>query len=348
MRAVALHRSVYRYSVVAGGTHTPEEAQAAVARDRVVAEHYRPVETARLQLVRTRASALKYVSYRRNNRVFWTRERHRVPADEAVLAHGSNQIRARCGNRLSDWPQQPVADDDEEPSDDELGTIANEVPVSAAALVTRTAVGNPGFVPASDLPFIPLPGDGRPAAHPQPAQPDAPGAARSGSLGIAPQLLGGGLSQWPDRSGEQTHAGDLQREPIAAELTQARPETPSGQSFFTPVSFELPTGTSRFTPGEIIRTALDVEVRRPTPSSDRQQDSSTPGETSSDGGTPRRTPDLPGSGSGQLRFSSTPNVEPDFSDDRPFQPQLVPEPGTALLSAGALLALVALRRRLYR
>ena len=38
-----------------------------------------------------------YVSYRRNNQVFWTRHQMLIPAGETLLSDGENFVRVRCG-----------------------------------------------------------------------------------------------------------------------------------------------------------------------------------------------------------------------------------------------------------
>ena len=53
---------------------------------------------------------MAYVSYRIGDRVFWTRKPVRIPAGETLLTDGETEIRARCGNAVSDLAREPVSD----------------------------------------------------------------------------------------------------------------------------------------------------------------------------------------------------------------------------------------------
>jgi len=53
--------------------------------------------------------ALMYVSYRLNNRVYWTRNRMTIPAGETLISDGESYARVRCGNRLSPVAALPVS-----------------------------------------------------------------------------------------------------------------------------------------------------------------------------------------------------------------------------------------------
>lgn len=110
-------RKVYPYSVIPGGVFGRHEVAAAIRRDPVVAAHYVGIRSEELLPVRLRQPRQAYVSYRRGGNVFWTVNRVTIPAGEVVLTDGNQKIRARCGNRLSDAPQQPVAAAAQEPSE---------------------------------------------------------------------------------------------------------------------------------------------------------------------------------------------------------------------------------------
>ena len=101
-------RLVYRYSVVRGGVHTIEELGRAVREDPVVRAHYAKASFPRMRVERLAAPREAYVSYRIADTVYWTKRPVTLPAGELVLTDGSVTIRARCGNRLSDRPLQPV------------------------------------------------------------------------------------------------------------------------------------------------------------------------------------------------------------------------------------------------
>ncbi len=87
-----------------------ERAREAAREDRLVAVHYAGVALDSLRPARTGRETQAYVSYRINGRIYWTRFRHRIPANELVLTDGANNVRARCGNRLSDTPRSPIRD----------------------------------------------------------------------------------------------------------------------------------------------------------------------------------------------------------------------------------------------
>ena len=97
-------RSVYPYSVVPGGVLSETELKDSIAKDPVVAQHYRGIVPERLQLNRLSAPVNMYASYRSGNTVYWTRHTIRIPKGELVLSDGAHMIRARCGNRLAFVP----------------------------------------------------------------------------------------------------------------------------------------------------------------------------------------------------------------------------------------------------
>ena len=100
-------RAVYPYSVVPGGVQSETEVAASMAKDTVVARHYRDIQPERLHAGRLNAPVDVYASYRSANSVHWTSHTIRVPKGELILSDGTNLIRARCGNRLTFTPPQP-------------------------------------------------------------------------------------------------------------------------------------------------------------------------------------------------------------------------------------------------
>src|ERR1019366_5901398 len=97
-------RTVYPYSVVPGGVLSEAEVAASMAKDPVVARHYRDIQPERLHATRLNAAVNVYASYRSANSVHWTSHTIRVPKGELLLSDGANLVRARCGNRLSFTP----------------------------------------------------------------------------------------------------------------------------------------------------------------------------------------------------------------------------------------------------
>lgn len=101
------HRKVYQHSVIPGGVYSPEELARARRIDTVVAEHYSDfAENARV--TQLTEDELVYISYRKENKVYWSKKKHRVCKGEAVVTDGKNMARSRCGNRLSKTPKFPT------------------------------------------------------------------------------------------------------------------------------------------------------------------------------------------------------------------------------------------------
>lgn len=163
-------RSVYPYSVIAGGAQSPQELREAVATDPVVAQHYADFDITNARRVTLDAPKLAYVSYRIGNKVFWTKHKLALRKGEAMLSDGTNMARTRCGNRISVLPVRPNAP--AEPTSSELEGPEFPAIVSSPYLAAYSAPepalfpgpiqspGGPGaaFVPVA--PFFPLPGGG--------------------------------------------------------------------------------------------------------------------------------------------------------------------------------------------
>jgi hypothetical protein len=104
----AVARRVYPYSIVPGGVSDRIELARAVMTDRVVAAHYAGFALDRASLRTVTTARAVYVSYRKGDQVYWTARKVTLAEGESVLSDGQNEIRARCGNRISDTPQLPV------------------------------------------------------------------------------------------------------------------------------------------------------------------------------------------------------------------------------------------------
>jgi hypothetical protein len=187
----ASSRPVYPHSVIRGGAYSPAELVSALRTDPVVAAHYADFDRAQVRMTRAPASAAVYVSYRQGNRVYWTKRKLHLKAEEPLLSDGIHEARARCGNRISLTPQEPTrADEPEEPDFD----------------IPDTPLADPG-APAIDFP--------EPFGPPMLVHeifPPAIGSTPAGSLppgtGIAwipaafgvPPYAGGGLAGSPGSS----------------------------------------------------------------------------------------------------------------------------------------------------
>jgi hypothetical protein len=131
-------RPIFPYSIVPGGVRDARELQSVASGDPVVAQHYSDFRIAAARTIRLEKPLAMYVSYRRNNHVYWTRNRMVIPAGETLISDGENLARVRCGNRLSAIAAKPVSLS--EPTKEELNT--------------------PNFVPPLMAEFLPGDGDG--------------------------------------------------------------------------------------------------------------------------------------------------------------------------------------------
>ena len=101
-------RRVYPFSIVPGGVSGREEVVHVLQTDQVVAQHYAGLQVARLGTVTVSKPRAVYVSYRKGDKVYWTAQKVVLAQGETLLSDGSNEIRGRCGNRVSDTPRLPV------------------------------------------------------------------------------------------------------------------------------------------------------------------------------------------------------------------------------------------------
>lgn len=101
-------RRVYRYSVVPGGAANAAELARIIRSDKVVAAHYAGFNVDRARAVTVAAPRAVYVSYRKGDKVYWTAKKVMLQKGETLLTDGSNEMRARCANRISDTPRFPV------------------------------------------------------------------------------------------------------------------------------------------------------------------------------------------------------------------------------------------------
>ena len=150
-------RTIFPYSVIPGGVRDARELTNAVAKDPVVAEHYSNFRVVNAHTLRLDRPTAMYVSYRRENRVYWTRNKMLIPAGETLISDGENLARVRCGNRLSAIAAKPVAAS--EPTREELETPQFVPPLLADLGPGEGAETLPGTPVA--LPALPLlsPGD---------------------------------------------------------------------------------------------------------------------------------------------------------------------------------------------
>jgi hypothetical protein len=119
-------RIVYPYSVISGGVRSREELAANITSDPVIAKHYAGFAVQRARIVRSEEAQFAHVSYRIRNNVYWTAKTIKIPKGETLITDGQSSARARCGNKVSVLPQDPISQ--EEPP---IETF--EIPIIAAA-----------------------------------------------------------------------------------------------------------------------------------------------------------------------------------------------------------------------
>jgi hypothetical protein len=208
-------RTVYPYSIIRGGAWSRTELVNALDRDPVAAEHYRGFRAESAHVEQMPAARAAYVSFRKNDKVYWTRHTVTLAAGEAVLSDGENLARARCGNRISFTPRTPTGPDVDletpEPAPTVLGggdtpdafhlpLLVHELfpPASLVLSAADAPGGGPASAQANGYPawfgggggVTPVPE--RPAAAPAPQSsplpapegPALPGSFSSGDLAV--------------------------------------------------------------------------------------------------------------------------------------------------------------------
>ena len=145
-------RPVFPFSVIPGGVRDARELTNAVAKDPVVSAHYSDFRVVNAHTLRLDRPTAMYVSYRRDNRVYWTKSKMLIPAGETLISDGENLARVRCGNRLSAIAVKPVSAS--EPTKEQLETPEFIPPLLAELGPIDGAETSPGLLAA--LPALPL------------------------------------------------------------------------------------------------------------------------------------------------------------------------------------------------
>jgi hypothetical protein len=138
-------RPLYPYSVVPGGIHSADELRAAAGSDGAVGLHYAGLNISKARVERLAAAKLAYVSYRRGENIFWTRNEVLLPKGERVVTDGTVMLRARCGNRISEVPMAPVE------------ALNAAVPPEAMELPPADVIAAPDGLPEAEVPLAPTP-----------------------------------------------------------------------------------------------------------------------------------------------------------------------------------------------
>lgn len=107
--AASAARRIYPYSIVPGGVATRADLEQRVKTDAVVASHYASFDIAKTRAVTVTKARAVHVSYRKGDKVYWTKNKVMLAEGETLLSDGTHQLRGRCGNRISDTAMLPVA-----------------------------------------------------------------------------------------------------------------------------------------------------------------------------------------------------------------------------------------------
>jgi hypothetical protein len=166
-------RPVYPLSILPGGAYSPTELRKKLQFDKVAARHFQSFHLDNMSSARANFGSPVYVSYRRDDKIFWTRKAVWIKNGETILTDGAQFARARCGNRISTTPMSPVATSDppasvlDQPTSSELPLVAElaEQPVESwERAVTPVGAIPPAptqhFAPKPSkwlLPLLPLP-----------------------------------------------------------------------------------------------------------------------------------------------------------------------------------------------
>lgn len=136
-------RRIYPYSIVAGGVSGRAELARIIQSDKVVAAHYASFQVAKAHPVAVAKARAVHVSYRKGDQVYWTKNKVMLAEGETVLSDGKNEIRGRCGNRISDVAMLPV--EAAAPGEQELDAAVDEggngAPLQVAAPFGRDGGG---------------------------------------------------------------------------------------------------------------------------------------------------------------------------------------------------------------
>jgi len=102
-------RIIYPFSIVPGGIRSVAELKDDMAADPALAAHYAGFDLGRARMALLSRDRFAYMSYRKDNRIYWTKKKLRLAKGEAVITDGTLIIRSRCGNRASDVPASPTS-----------------------------------------------------------------------------------------------------------------------------------------------------------------------------------------------------------------------------------------------
>jgi hypothetical protein len=153
MVAEQVKRKVYPYSIVPGGAEDLNQAKRFMA-DPAIKVHYASVAIAQLKQERLTTNLTGYVSYRWGEKIYWTAKKITLRAGETVFTDGTQIVRARCLNRYSALPMQPIRP--HEPSEKVLD-MPTEMPMTVYSFPRLPLLAPELPVPPGELtPTVPV------------------------------------------------------------------------------------------------------------------------------------------------------------------------------------------------
>jgi hypothetical protein len=300
-------RADYRYSVIPGGAFNERELRRAITADPVVAAHYTRLDQSRIRAEIVARDRFVHVSYRKGNQIFWTKKKLLLRRGETILTDGTTQIRARCGNCISEEALAPTAR--EEPDVVEFDRLTDDTPELNSGTI------DVGFA----QPVAPNPAHLSGGAVVDPVQQDArlqrsigEGWASSGSAGG----LGGGLP-----FARAIPTGTDGSPSASGRGSSLRPTSP-------PAAIPQPTSSPVVAPTSRLPFATGIEFVSLSDNSS----------LSSDGSVPPLGEIIRGTAGPHSIVASDPLDLPPSGE--PVNPVPVPEPGTLLMVGGGVAALV--------
>lgn len=342
----AAPRRVYPYSIIPGGVSGVAELKRVIRADKVVAAHYADFDADKAQEVTVTRPRAVHVSYRKGDQVFWTAKKVMLAQGETLLSDGSNEMRARCANRISDVPRFPV--EAHGPSEEELDTVL------------ASATGEEGMFLAASAGSVAEAG-GSGSRYPLGYFPDGAGLVQPASS-LASMRAGMASVPQADRSAlydlstgnrvsrmaqSSASEGDAGATPGTGASGGGATGSGSGSETMSPPGDGSTPGTGGTTPADGDPSTTPGTGDPATPGSGN---GGTGGDDSS-GGTgsgsqpptpaPETGPELPSQG------PATPGApQPTPGDaELPVAPVEVPEPGTLWLSSAAIAGMLWLRRK---
>lgn len=174
-------RKIFPYSVIPGGVSSVGELRGIINRNPEIALHLKDFNLERARVVKLDRPWSAYVSYRKGDLIFWTRRRVSLAKGERVITDGKHTVRSRCGNDVSDTPQEPTSPS--EPTTTALDTplpdvpFQPQVPPPPISSLLPPGIFVPVFPPVAPPPPIILPPGGGPppSGGPPPVPPIPPG-----------------------------------------------------------------------------------------------------------------------------------------------------------------------------